>query len=158
MLSIANGNWARDNVREEKEMDAKYMELIARCPLLPISNKAEHAAAKETLIKLTKRDGDLSKAEIGYGKVLVQLIQAYERQLVGDFFKNASGEEALDYLLNEHQMKQTEAAEIAGISRQNMNDFLKGRRSLTKEARMRLARYFKVNAEVFELLKERASA
>ena len=139
-------------------MDAKYMELIARCPLLPISNKAEHAAAKKMIVELSMRDGDLSKAEIGYGKVLVQLIQVYERQLAGDFFKNVSGEEILAYLLNEHQLKQTEAAEIAGISKQNMNDFLKGRRGLTKDARMRLARHFKVNAEVFELLKERASA
>lgn len=78
--------------------------------------------------------------------------------MVAGFFKNVSGEEALEYLLNEHQMKQTKAAEIAGISKQNLNDFLKGRRSLTKEARGRLAKHFKVNAEVFELAKELASA
>lgn len=60
-------------------MDAKYMELIARCPLLPITNKAEHGAAKAMIVELTRRDGELSKAEIGYGKVLVQLVQAYER-------------------------------------------------------------------------------
>lgn len=139
-------------------MDAKYMDLIARCPLLPITSKTEHRAAKEMIFELTKREGDLSKAEIGYGKVLVQLIQAYERQLVGDFFKSVSGEEALEHLLNEHRMKQTEAAEIAGISRQNLNDFLKGRRNLTKGARIRLAKYFKVDAGVFELAKELASA
>ncbi len=139
-------------------MDAKYLKLITRCPLLPITNKAEHRAAKEMIVTLTKRDGNLSKVEIGYGKVLVQLIQAYERQLLGDFLKNVSGEEALQYLLNEHQMKQTEAAEIAGISKQSLNDFLKGRRSLTKAARLRLGRHFKVNAEVFELVQEQALA
>jgi antitoxin component HigA of HigAB toxin-antitoxin module len=139
-------------------MDAKYMELISSCPLLPITSKAAHSAAKKMIVELTKRDGNLSKAEIGYGKVLVQLIQAYERQLGGDFFKNVSGGEALEYLLNEHQLKQIEAAEIAGISKQNLNDFLKGRRTLTKEARLRLAKHFKVNSDVFELEKKLASA
>jgi antitoxin component HigA of HigAB toxin-antitoxin module len=139
-------------------MDAKYMELVRRCPLLPITNKSQHRAAKEMIVELTARDGKLSKAEIGYGQVLAQLIQAYERQLVGDYFKNVSAEEALQHLLNEHQMKQTEAAEIAGISKQNLGDFLKGRRNLTKLARTRLATHFKVNAEVFEAAEERASA
>ncbi len=139
-------------------MDAKYMELIERCPLLPITNKAKHRAAKKMIVELTERDGDLSKVEIGYGQVLIQLIQTYERQSVGDYFKNVTAEEALEYLLNEHQMKQTEAAEIAGISKQNLSDFLKGRRSLTKSARMRLAKHFKVNAEVFEQEDELISA
>lgn len=92
-------------------MNVKYMELIARCPLLPITNKKEHNAALKMVIELTKRDGVLSKAEIGYGKILAQLIQAYERQLVGNFFENVSGNDALEHLLSEHQMKQTEAAE-----------------------------------------------
>jgi len=134
------------------------MNLVTRCPLLPITNKKEHEAAKEMIVELTKRDGKLSTTEIGYGKVLVQLIQTYERQLVGDYFEDVSGDDALEYLLNEHQMKQTEAAEIAGISKQNLNDFLKGRRPLTKEARARLAAHFKVNPEVFELVKELTSA
>jgi antitoxin component HigA of HigAB toxin-antitoxin module len=139
-------------------MDAKYMSLVARCPLLPITNKKDHEAAKEMIVELTKRDGKLSMSEIGYGKVLVQLIQVYERQLIGNYFEKVSGAAALEYLLNEHQMKQTEAAEIAGVSKQNLNDFLKGRRALMREARVRLAAHFKVNPEVFELLKELTSA
>jgi antitoxin component HigA of HigAB toxin-antitoxin module len=139
-------------------MDAKYMELVARCPLFPIMNKREHAAARAMIVELTKKDGDLSKSEVGYGKVLVQLIQAYEKKLIGDFFGTVSGDEALAYLLNEHGMKQTEAAKIAGVSKQNLNDFLNGRRGLTKEARRRLAAHFKVNAEVFELDRQVTSA
>lgn len=134
------------------------MDLIARFPLLPISSKTEHAMAKKVIIDLSKRDGTLSKAEVGYGKVLIQLVQTYEKQLVGEYFKTVSGDEALEYLLNEHQMKQTEAAAIAGVSKQNLNDFLKGRRNLARDARMRLAKHFKVSAEVFELTKELASA
>lgn len=139
-------------------MNAKHIELVTRCPLLPITNKKEHSAAKKMIIELTRRDGELSKTEIGYGKVLVQLIQTYERQLVGNFFENVSGGDVLEYLLSEHQMKQTEAADIANISKQNLNDFLKGRRGLTREARARLAEHFKVEAEVFELAKELKSA
>lgn len=139
-------------------MDSKYMELIRRHQLLPITNKAQLRAATEMIVELSTRDGKLSKGEIGYGKVLVQLIETYEKQLVGNLFKNVSPGEALEYLLDEHQMKQTEAAEIAGVSKQNLNDFLKGRRGLTREARIRLAQHFKVSAEVFELTRERASA
>lgn len=139
-------------------MNAKYMELITRCPLLPITSKKQHSTAKKMIIELTKRDGVLSQAEVGYGKVLTKLIETYERQLVGTFFDNVSGNEVLEYLLNEHQMKQTEAAAIAGVSKQNLNDFLKGRRGLTRQALARLGRHFKVNTEVFEVEKELKSA
>lgn len=139
-------------------MDAKYMELVTQFPLLPIASKAEHAAAKKVILELTKRDAELSRGEVGYGKVLVQLIQAYERDQIADFFETVSGNDALMYLLEQHGMKQTEAAEIAGVSKQNLNDFLKGRRGLVREARLRLANHFKVNGSVFELIRELTSA
>jgi antitoxin component HigA of HigAB toxin-antitoxin module len=139
-------------------MDARYMDLVARCPLLPITNKSEHDAAKRMMVELSKRDGAMTKPEIGYGQVLVQLIQAYERKIVGDYFENVSGGDVLEYLLTEHQIRQTEAAKIAGVTKQNLNDFLKARRGLPKEARERLAAHFKVNPEIFELEKKLASA
>lgn len=138
-------------------MDAKYMELVERLPLLPITNKEEHKAAKEMILALTRRDGELSLVEVGYAKVLIQLIQAYESGLVGDFFDGVTGFEVLEYLLNEHGMTQTEAAEIAGVSKQNLNDYLKGRRGLPKEARLRLAKKFKLHAHVFDLSRELSS-
>lgn len=138
-------------------MDAKYFELVERFPLLPISNKDEHKAAKDMILALTCRDGELSPVEVGYAKVLVQLIQTYEAAQVGNFFDGVTGSDALEYLLNEHQMTQTEAADIAGVSRQNLHDFLKGRRGLPKDARLRLAKHFKLDAHVFELSKELTS-
>jgi antitoxin component HigA of HigAB toxin-antitoxin module len=134
------------------------MELVALCPLLPITNKKEHNAAKEMIIELGKRDVELSPMEIGYGKVLAQLIQAYEKLLVGDFFEGVSGNDALKYLLDEHQMKQTEAAHIGNVSKQNLNDFLNGRRKLSREASSLLAAYFRVSPEVFELVKKQKVA
>lgn len=138
-------------------MDAKYMELVERLPLLPITNKKEHQAAKNMILALTSRDGELAPVEVGYAKVLVQLIQTYESGLVGDFFEGIAGSDVLEYLLNEHGMTQTEAAEIAGVSKQNLNDFLKGRRGLPKEARLRLAKRFKLDGRVFELTQEQSS-
>lgn len=131
-------------------MDEKYMALIVRFPLLPISTKSHHSAAIAMIIELTKRDGSLSKSEIGYGKVLGTLIQTYEKKIVGDFFGKVSGAEVLEYLLSQHAMKQTKAAEIAGISKQNLNDFLNGRRGLPRSARRRLGDYFKVRPSAFE--------
>ncbi len=134
------------------------MNLVERLPLLPITNKTEHRAAKEMILELTSRDGDLSPVEVGYGKVLVQLIKAYESGLVGNFFEGVSGCEALEYLLDEHGMTQAEAAEIAGVSKQNLNDFLKGRRGLPKAARLRLSKRFKLDAGIFDLARELTSA
>ncbi|MCW5821618.1 MAG: helix-turn-helix domain-containing protein [Cyanobacteria bacterium TGS_CYA1] len=138
-------------------MDAKYMELVKQLPLLPITNKDEHKAAKDMILRLTHRDGELSPVEVGYAKVLIQLIQTYESKLVGDFFDSVTGFEVLEYLLNEHKMTQTEAAEIAGVSKQNLNDYLKGRRGLPKEARQKLAKRFKLDAYVFESSRKLAS-
>ncbi|MCC6980268.1 MAG: helix-turn-helix domain-containing protein [Candidatus Melainabacteria bacterium] len=133
------------------------MKLVERLPLLPITNEEEHEAAKKMILDLTGRDGELSPVEVGYAKVLVQLIQAYESGVVGDFFDGVKGSEALKYLLEEHGMTQTEAAEIAGVSKQNLNDFLKGRRGLPKEARIRLSKRFKLDPRVFELARELSS-
>lgn len=138
-------------------MDAKYLELVERFPLLPITNKDEHKAAKDMILGLTGRDGELSPVEVGYAKVLVHLIQTYESAQVGNYFDGVTGFDALEYLLHEHQMTQTEAADIAGVSRQNLHDFLKGRRGLPKDARLRLAKHFKLDAHVFELSKELTS-
>jgi antitoxin component HigA of HigAB toxin-antitoxin module len=135
------------------KMNVKYMELITHCPLLPITGKKAHDLARKMIIELSQREGVLSAMEIGYGKVLAQLIEIYEQQIVGDFFKDVSGEEVLEYLLNEHELKQSEAAAIAGISKQNLNDYLNKRRALPGEARMRLAAHFKVSPEVFESTK-----
>lgn len=138
-------------------MDAKYLELVEQFPLLPITNKNEHKAAKDMILRLTSRDGELSPVEVGYAKVLIQLIQSYESALVGNFFDGVTGSDVLEYLLNEHHMTQTDAADIAGVSKQNLNDFLKGRRGLPKDARLRLAKHFKLDAHVFELSRELTS-
>lgn len=81
----------------------------------------------------------------------------YESAIVGNFFDGVTGSAVLEYLLNEHQMTQTSAAEIAGVSKQNLNDFLKGRRGLPKDACMRLAKHFKLDPRVFELSRELTS-
>jgi HTH-type transcriptional regulator/antitoxin HigA len=139
-------------------MDEKYMQLVKTFPLLPVTNKAQHQAAKAIIAELALRDAQLSSSEIGYGKVLVQIVQNYERETLQGFFEDVSGNEALQYLLDEHGLKQTEVAEIAGVSKQNIHDFLKGRRSLPREARIRLARHFRLQAGVFELVRQLTSA
>jgi HTH-type transcriptional regulator / antitoxin HigA len=133
-------------------MDDRYMQLLKKFPLLPVTNKSQHQAAKVVIAELAMLDGQLSAWEIGYRKVLVQLIQNYESEPTQPFLEDATGNEALQYLLDEHELKQTEAAEIAGVSNENIHDFLEGRRSLPREARTRLAKHFKLEARVFELL------
>lgn len=68
-------------------MDAKYLDLVEQFPLSPITNEDEHKTAKDMILSLTARDGELSAAEVGYGKALIQLIKSYESSLVGNFFE-----------------------------------------------------------------------
>lgn len=139
-------------------MDEKYLALLQQFPLLPIASGAEHQAAKAMINNLILRDGTLSATEIGYGQVLIQLVQTYEKNHMANFFNDVPGNEALEYLLSEHDMPQTEVAKIAGVSRQNINDFLKGRRGLPKEAQLKLAKHFKLQHSVFETVRELNSA
>lgn len=131
-------------------MDAKYLELVEQFPLLPIKNRDDHRAAKDMILCLTTHDGELSSVEVGYATVLHLLIKTYERSLVSGVFESVTGPDALAYLLYEHHITQAQTADIAGISKQNLNDFLKGRRGLPKDARLRLAKHFKLDARVFE--------
>lgn len=139
-------------------MDSKYKRLIEKFPLLPIETTQAHAAALEMLKNLSIRDSDLTDTEVGYGKVLTTLIQKYEQSIVSDFFdEEIPGNEILEFLMEQHAMSQVKAAEIAGVSKQKMNDFLKGRQGLAREARVKLAKYFKLPQHLFELeiLKQR---
>lgn len=83
----------------------------------------------------------------------MHLIQSYESAQTANFFDGVTGSDALEYLLNEQQQTKAEAAGSAGVSKQNLHDFLKGRRELPVDTRLRLAKHFKLDAQIFEFSK-----
>ncbi|MBY0357076.1 MAG: hypothetical protein K2W82_03670 [Candidatus Obscuribacterales bacterium] len=139
-------------------MITKYMKLIERCPLLPIESDEQHKAAMEAMDDIMARDSELTPEEVGYAKILVKLIQEWETVKTAGAFRHVPGNEILEFLLEQNNMTQVEAASIAGISKQKLNDFLKGRQGLTKEARTKLANRFKLKPEIFDITVVRATA
>lgn len=139
-------------------MITKYMKLIERWPLLPIESDEQHKAAMEAMDDIMARDSELTPEEVGYAKILVKLIQEWETTKTAGAFPDVPGNEILEFLLEQNNMTQVEAAGIAGISKQKLNDFLKGRQGLTKEARTKLANRFKLKPEIFDITVVRATA
>lgn len=127
------------------------MELVEAFPLVPITNKEHNDDALKILQKLGQREeSSLTEGELAYTRVLVVLIHTYEQKRFGNITEGVTGNAILQALLEENRISQTAAAELAGISKQNLNDYLKGRRGLTKTAREKLAKRFRVAASVFD--------
>jgi antitoxin component HigA of HigAB toxin-antitoxin module len=135
-----------------KAPDDKYLRLIKRVPLLPIESQEDYTTARALLLELMEKDNSLQKSEIGYAKILASLIQQYaNRKLEGVFSHPLSGNEILQSIMDDHNLTQVDVAEIAGVQKQNLNAFLKGRRPLPREAREKLGNRFKVNQDIFTL-------
>jgi len=137
-------------MKAKMAVDRKYLHLIGLVPLLPIETKKDYRRARALLHELIERDEQLQPAELGYAKVLGKLVQDYARERTEGFFRQqVPGCEILQSLMDDHDLNQVEIAEIAGIQKQNVNAYLKGRRALPRAARQRLGKRFKVNPEIF---------
>jgi len=136
--------------------DRRYYQLIERFALLPIRNEQEHRLAIDIIRDLTKRDSELTLAEAGYGQILALLVTEYEKRKLGDYFtrEKSTGPEILAYLIEEHELQQVDVAEIAGVAKQTINNFLAGRRGLPRQARSGLAKHFGLRPEIFDLVRD----
>jgi len=137
-------------VKANNEIDEDYLRLIRQVPLLPIETEQAHQKARELLSKLVDHDEVLSVTEIGYARVLKRLIQDYSNIKCQGLVKEQSlGSDILQSLMDDHQLTQTDIAELTGMQKQNVNAYLKNKRALPREAREILGKRFKVNPEVF---------
>jgi antitoxin component HigA of HigAB toxin-antitoxin module len=132
------------------KIDDDYLRLIRQVPLLPIETEQANKKARELLSQLIDRDENLSATEIGYARVLKKLIQDYSNiKCQGMVREQSPGADILQSLMDDHQLTQTDVAELTGMQKQNVNAYLKNKRALPREARTILGKRFKVNPELF---------
>lgn len=128
-------------------INARYLQLLNECPLLPIKSEVELQAA---LAMLSRYGSSEVAIERDYCAVLIALMGEYEKQVVADLYELRDGPELLASFMEDHQLTNKQITEIAGVSRQKISDYLHRRSSLSKQARDKLGRHFAVNGSLFE--------
>jgi antitoxin component HigA of HigAB toxin-antitoxin module len=125
-----------------------YLDLVVNLyPLRPIHNAAEHGEAKRALRSLAR---DKRKDALDYKKVLVGLIETYEREQ--NLQLGTSGISAADVvrqLLGERGLSVNAFAKERGISQSALSDMLNGKRDWSKSAIANVAGFFGLNHGLF---------
>jgi len=122
---------------------ARYRQLIREFPLQEIRTRKDAEAATEILDRLF-RDRHSDKGEAAYVFVLATLLEDYENK--NDPISDAaSGLDVLRHLVEEHNIKQQELAELLGIGQSAVSMILSGERPLTAEHARRLGKRFAIN-------------
>lgn len=129
----------------------QYLKLVSNFPIVPIESWEHHTQAIDVLLKMDERDGKLTPTEIAYGKALGTMIGAFESKELTKQADKSKGDGLLEFLMNQHNLSQSQIAEMLGMPRQNINAFLKGKRGLPRAARETLAARFKLRPEMFEI-------
>lgn len=124
----------------------RYKALCELVPLKPITKKTEYEAAVEHLNQLLDAGGaNQAHPLAGLVEALGELIQTYEKRQTP--MADAEPRQVLRYLMEEHDLKQTD---LAGIASQGMiSDVLSGRRDISKALAKKLAAKFRVSAAAF---------
>jgi antitoxin component HigA of HigAB toxin-antitoxin module len=125
-----------------------YLDLFLHVyPLRPIRSDAEHQQAKRALRGLA---GDKRKVAAEFKKVLVGIIEAYEREAGMQLdVSDVSAADIVRHLLDERDMSANALAKSAGVSQSALSDMLNGKRQWSKSAIIRLADFFGLNRGVF---------
>ncbi|MDJ0536607.1 MAG: helix-turn-helix domain-containing protein [Xenococcaceae cyanobacterium MO_207.B15] len=119
---------------------------VAVAPLLTITNEQEYDAAVERLNTLLDEIGeDETHPLYSLLDTLGILIEAYDNQHYS--IPNCSGLDALRYLMEEHQLSQSELPEIG--SQGVVSEILNGKRSLNVRQIKALAQKFNVSPATF---------
>jgi antitoxin component HigA of HigAB toxin-antitoxin module len=125
-----------------------YLDLITNLyPLRPIHNAGEHRRAKQALRSLV---GDKRKDAIDYKKVLVGLVETYEReQNLQLDTRGVSAADVVQHLLDERGLSVNAFAKERGISQSALSDMLNGKREWSKSAIANVAGFFGLNYSLF---------
>jgi HTH-type transcriptional regulator/antitoxin HigA len=133
------------------KLSDKYLALLRRFPLAPIKDKEQLAEAIALMKELTTPDRlkSLTGPESDYLDVLSDLIAKYEQVHWKRLAKAMTPAEALQYLLEQSGISQSELARKAGVRQSHISEVLGGTRALSKDHVVKVARFFKVSPELF---------
>jgi len=115
-------------------------------PLLSVRNEREYNSAVKRLNELLDEIGDKETHPLyGFLDTLGSLIHLYEEEHYS--MPEATGIDVLHFLMDEHQLTQSELPEIG--SQGVVSEILNGKRELNVRQVRALAKRFKVSAAVF---------
>jgi HTH-type transcriptional regulator/antitoxin HigA len=124
----------------------RYRALCELVPLKPITGKLQYDAAVGHLNHLLDAGGANQAHELaGLVEALGELIHAYEKRRAP--MQDAEPREVLRYLMNEHELRQSDLSDIA--TQGTISDILSGRRGISKVLARKMAARFRVSAAVF---------
>jgi HTH-type transcriptional regulator / antitoxin HigA len=126
--------------------DKEYIDLVKRFPLVPIRSRKQHGAALAAIDNCFSGN-KLTKAESDYFHVLAQLIKNYEDETTEPV--SITPQEALEFLMEQNDLTQAVIADISGMQKSHVSEFLAGKRGLPKNAAARLGARFKVDPMLF---------
>jgi HTH-type transcriptional regulator / antitoxin HigA len=125
----------------------RYLDLVRECPLRVLRSEPEY----EQAISLLDRLSDLGKAraegETEYLLSLSVFVEKYEEE--HHSLPPVSGADMLRYLLETHELTQSQLAVSTGIAVSTISEILAGKRKLGIKHIESLARYFGVKPSIF---------
>jgi HTH-type transcriptional regulator/antitoxin HigA len=130
-------------------MTKAYETLIKRFPLRPIRNDKDNDKAAEVCDELLDRFGTLSSDEKDYLEVLSDLVFRYESNWDNELPK-MSPRELIQYLMKQNGLAQKDLLSELG-SESRVSEFLNGKRDLSKEQAISLAKRFSLRLEALLL-------
>jgi HTH-type transcriptional regulator/antitoxin HigA len=122
------------------------MDLIARFPLRPVKNDAEHEQAVEIIANLIGRKLDTGSSD--YLDTLILLVNKYEDENHTPHGTHMSPQQGLEAIMNLNNLSQAQIGRIIG-SESAVSMFLKGQRGLSKSHIKALVERFGVDASLF---------
>lgn len=123
-------------------------------PLQRIKNKENHARALNVLTKLSEfmRDHEIRAKErkqiLTYMDALGLLVEEYEKKAFAVNLDDISGAETLEFLMEEHSLKQGDLAKELG-SQSIVSEILSRKRRLNSHQILALSKRFGVSPSVF---------
>ena len=140
MMAVASTMWPDETLEE-------YVALVRAFPLAHIADDTHLGAAIAQIHRLLDMGEDnLSPAENLYLDALSDLVEVYEQEHVP--IPAVSGVEMLRFLMEQHDLTQTDLAPLFG-SQGIVSEVLNGKRRLALSHIKKLAARFKVSPAVF---------
>jgi HTH-type transcriptional regulator/antitoxin HigA len=134
--------------RASYKIGPSYRRLLARYPLLAISNEREYRVASELLQELFGRD-DLDADERRYAESLTILVEKYESEHDAPHFQaSVDPREVLRHLMDANDMTVTELGKIVG-TQALASMILKGDRRISLNNAKKLAKRFRMSVDAF---------
>ena len=134
----------------------RYLRLIRRFPLRPLSSDEDLDRAIDMMDELTERLDELDEGERDYLDVFSSIIEVYEDEHVP--IPATTDAELLRYLIEAKGVTQAQTAKECGIVESTLSAVIAGRRPLNRDHIGRLSRYFDVEPSVFSFTSDRATS